>query len=199
MRVRPRWVAGSLITASLLVPAGLGAQAASVGASPAASTIQPATFWWDASLGAGSSQVSCGICANGVDTGPFLTLAWGAYASTTIGLGIELGGWTHRDGDVRERILQGSLSVRFARDPRAGLHYLAGAGWMQYRAGDFAYAAPQLQLGLGWSLPVTAVWGVGGRLLTDIAPFGSLENGGRTVADGVRVGTLRLAVFVRRN
>ena len=54
-------------------------------------------------------------------------------------------------------------------------------------------------LGTGWSLPVTENWSVGNRLVWDVAPFGSLNNGDTEVADGVRMGLLRFSVFLRSN
>lgn len=195
---RPRNSAGSLLLAACLLPATLAGQAAP--SEPAdGSGIRPATFWWDLSAGSGSLQVSCGICAGDVETGPFVTLAGGAYATPRMAVGVELGGWTHRDGEVREQLLQAGVTLRYGRNPLEGLHYLAGAGWVYYRADDFRYGAPQLQLGLGWGIPVFDGWATGARLLVDVAPVGSLKNGSTTVADGVRTGTLRLSLYLRRN
>jgi hypothetical protein len=165
----------------------------------AAPEIRPATFWWDASLGSGSLQVSCDICADAVDSGVFAEVAAGAYATSRLAVGVEFGGWTHLDGETREEVYQGALTFRYARNHARGLHFLAGAGWLSYRAEDFRYGAPRVHMGLGWSIPVSSHLSVGNRLVWDVAPFGSLNNQDTTVAEGVRMGLLRFAVFIRSN
>lgn len=159
--------------------------------------VRPASFWWDLSLGAGSLQVSCDICASEVDSGPLLGLAAGAYASSRLAVGVDLAGWTHRTGDVRERILRGGLTLQYGPDLMRGLHFIAGAGWMHWSAQDFNYSAPQVALGLGWSFPIGPDWSVGNRLTFDIAPWGTLANEDVDVAGGTRMGLARFTVFLR--
>lgn len=184
------------IVAFVLALLSLGAWGVSAQGSPG-DEIRPASFWWEASLGGGALQVSCRICSGDIDSGPLLNLGAGAYASRTLALGVELGGWTVQDGDVRERILRGGVTARYAPDPSGGLHFLAGAGWMFWSADDFGYSAPQLLLGLGWSIPLGTRWSVGPRLTFDVAPRGTLRNGDVAVAEGTRMGLARFTVFVR--
>ena len=188
--------AGCALLAGFLL-AALPTAAQEAGASYPSPSIRPASFWWEAALGSGSLQVSCDICSDAVDSGPFLEIAGGAYASPRLSVGVEVGAWTHLDGNVREELYQGALTLRYAPDPARGVHFLAGAGWLAYRAGDFNYGAPRVQLGAGWAIPLATGWSVGNRLVWDVAPFGSLDNQDTTVAEGVRMGLLRFAVFVR--
>lgn len=168
-------------------------------AGPAAiqAQVQPATFWWDASVGSGSLQVSCDICADDIDAGPSIEVAAGAYATTRLAVGVEFGGWTHRAGDVREQILRGGLTLRYAPDPMSGWHLLGGLGWLGYTADEISYNSAQVLLGGGWSFPISSGWSVGNRLTLGVSPFGSLMNDDAEVASGVRMGFLRFSVFVK--
>ena len=191
----PRFIAAPLLSVVLLAaPATLAGQESSL--SP---EIRPATFWWDVSVGAASLQLSCDICADAVDSGPFLEVAAGAYATSRLALGIEFGGWTHLDDETREQLVQGALTLRYARSHSEGLHFLVGGGWSSYRVGEFRYGAPRMLLGTGWSFPISEDLSVGTRLVWDIAPFGSLKNDDVTVAESVRLGLLRFTVFLRSN
>lgn len=154
-------------------------------------------FWWDAGLGFTSMQVTCRLCTGDIDSGPSVDLAAGTWASPRVAIGIELGGWTHLDSEVRERVLRAGLSGRFTPSPASGLHFLGGLGWMAYRADRFHYSTFNLLLGLGWRLPLSQGWSVGNRLVFDAAPFATLKNDGVSVPSGnVRSGALRLSVFV---
>lgn len=188
-------MAFALLALSFGLPGSARAQATPAG--DGADAVRPASFWWDVSLGAGSLQVSCDICSSEVDSGPLLGLAAGAYASSRLAVGVDLSGWTHRTGDVRERILRAGLTLRYGPDLMNGLHFIAGAGWMHWSAEDFNYSAPQVELGLGWSLPLGPDWSVGNRLTFDIAPWGTLANDDVDVAGGTRMGLARFTVFLR--
>lgn len=154
-------------------------------------------FWWDAGLGFTSMQVTCRLCTGDIDSGPSLDLAAGAWASPRVAVGIEVGGWTHLDSDVRERVLRAGLSGRYTPSLDSGFHLIGGLGWMGYRADRFHYSTVNLLAGLGWRLPVSAGWSVGNRLVFDAAPFATLKNDGVSVPGGsVRTGALRLSVFV---
>lgn len=154
-------------------------------------------FWWDAGVGFTSVHVSCRLCTGDIDSGPSIDLAAGAWASPRVAVGIELGGWTHLDADVRERVLRAGLSGRFTPTPASGFHLVGGLGWMGYRAEDFHYSTLNVLAGLGWRLPVSSGWSVGNRLVLDAAPFGTLKNDGVSVPSGsVRTAALRLSVFV---
>lgn len=159
--------------------------------------VEPASFWWDASLGAASLRVSCDLCSSDVDSGPLLSLAAGAYASSQLAVGVSLAGWTHRTGDVRERIIRGGITLQYGEDLMQGLHFIAGAGWMHWQADAFRYSAPHLEAGVGWSLPLGSDWSVGNRLTLDVAPWGTLANDDVDVAGGTRMGLARFTVFVR--
>lgn len=154
-------------------------------------------FWWDAGLGFTSMQVTCRLCTGDIDSGPSIDLAAGTWASPRVAVGVELGGWTHLDSSVRERVLRAGLTGRFTPSLASGLHFLGGLGWMAYRADQFHYSTLNLLVGLGWRLPVSPGWSVGNRLVFDAAPFATLKNDGVSVPSGsVRSGALRLSVFV---
>lgn len=194
----PRALAGRTLS-SILLFLFAALPVAGQGSMDASGDIRPASFWWDLSLGSGFLQVSCDICDGEWNNGGFAQGAVGAYATPRLAVGIEFGGWTHLDGEIRERVLQAAVTARWARDHARGIHFLAGAGWLSYTAEDFNYGAPRVMLGTGWSIPVTDDWSVGNRLVWDVAPFGALNNGDTEVADGVRMGLLRFSVFLRSN
>ena len=152
-------------------------------------------FWWDAGIGVTSMQMRCGLCTGDIDAGPSLDLAGGAWASPHLAVGIELGGWLHDDDGVRERTLRAGLTGRWSPKLASGFHVVGGLGWMGYRAEEFHYGTLNLQMGVGWVLPITEGWAVGNRLVFDTAPFGTLKNDGVPVAGGIRMGALRFSVF----
>ena len=122
-------------------------------------------------------------------------------------MGIDLGGFTFRDGDFRESVF--TAGVHAAVYPRAssGLHLIGGLGWTGYRAGDtdpepeeegFHYDALRLRLGLGWDFPLTGGWDVGNQLLLDASSLGTLNDEGNPIAESVGLSVVRFSVHLRR-
>jgi hypothetical protein len=155
-------------------------------------------FWWSVSAYAGGARLTCDLCDLGRDLGPALGVAIGAYASPAARVGIEAGGWTHQEGDVRETAYTGALVAEVHPRPRSGLHLIGGLGWIGYRAEAFHYDAVSLRLGLGWDLPLSASWVVGNRLTLDAASFGTLSADDTPVARAVGLSVVRFGVYLRQ-
>jgi len=185
------WVLGAV---SLGAPSAAYAQSsASASAVPEASTI-----WFQVGLGGATARLVCDICQSARDVGPAITVALGAYASERLRIGLEAGRWTHDAQSVRENLHAFGLVAHFAPSGWQRLHWLAGAGWTGYRAGDFSYDAPRLTVGLGWDLPLTGQWVVGNIIAVDAASFAPLRNGDVTLVRNVGLNALRITTQLRR-
>jgi hypothetical protein len=174
-------------------------------ATPAASMAQAipesdddANAWWGLGLGAGALRFTCDVCATDRDLGPSLHAVVGTHARSNIRVGLEIGGWSHQDGDVRETVYRAGVVSHLYPKPGSGLHVLGGLGWVGYRAEEFGYDAANLSLGIGWDLPLSGGWMVGNTLTIDAASFGSLKNEDTAVARGVGLSLARFTVLLKR-
>ncbi|MCE9603222.1 MAG: hypothetical protein K8S21_13545 [Gemmatimonadetes bacterium] len=155
-------------------------------------------LWYELTVGGSGARLTCDYCAPARDVGAAAALAVGAYAGDRVRVGVELSRWTYRDQDVRERIKGVGVVAHLVPDPKRGLYLLGGAGWTAYRAGEFAYDAPRITVGLGWDIPAFGNWVVGNVVALDAASFGSLRNGGTTVVRDVGLSAVRASVQLRR-
>lgn len=196
MRLLPRTATRALATrlavtaAFLLIPVQIAGQHLQTTAPP------PGGVWWSVAVGGASARLTCDICEPGRDSGVTADVAVGTWVAPTVAVGGEVGGWTHEEADVRERLARAGAVARWHPRPR-GLHLLAGVGWSEYRADDFRYGAVHLSVGVGWDLPVSQRFSVGNRLVLDAASFGTLRNGDATVARGVGMSVARLSLSLR--
>jgi len=183
-----------LLCVAALVFATVDAWAQGAGGEGAASPL-----WYGVTIGGAGTRLTCDLCQTSRDLGPAVTAAFGAHAGPGLRVGLEGGGWTHREGVVRERSYAAGLVAHLVPIPGRGLHLLGGFGWTGYRAGNFSYDAPRLTVGLGWDLPVVGSWVVGNLVALDASAFAPLKNGEVTVLRDVAMSSLRVAVQVRRN
>lgn len=179
---------------SLSAPHRAGAQSAGAEQAPP----EASTIWFQVGLGGASARLVCDICQSARDVGPAVTVALGAYSSPNVRIGLEASRWTYDAQAVRENLHSFGLVAHFAPAGWQRLHWLAGAGWTGYRAGDFSYDAPRLTVGLGWDLPLTDQWVVGNIIAVDAASFAPLRNGDVTVVRNVGLNALRITTQLRR-
>ena len=191
---------GSLSYAKILLGLAFGLSISVPGPSLfAQSAGSPAGgLWWSVSVEAAGARLTCDVCDRARDLGASVGVATGAYASSQVRVGIEGGGWTHREGDVREIVYTAGVVAEVHPRPTSGLHLLGGLGWSGYRAEEFRHDAVRLRVGVGWDLPLTSSWLVGNRVLLDSSGFAPLDNEGTVVARSVGLSVVRFGVYVRR-
>ena len=165
---------------------------------PASPTGRASTWWYGLTIGGAGSRLTCDLCETSRDVGPDVSVAVGAPAGARMRLGVEIGGWTHVDADIREKIYRAGVTAHLVPDPTRGLYLLAGFGWSGYRAGEFAYDAPRLTVGAGWDVPAFGDWVVGNVVALDASAFASLRNETTAVARQVGLSLLRLSIQLRR-
>ena len=191
----------------LILPIALGLLLP--GAALDAQSIEPENegLWIEASLGAAGARLTCDICDPSRDRGQTLGLAFGTRANDATRVGVDLGGFTFRDGDFRESVFTAGIHAAVYPTPQSGLHLVGGLGWTGYRAGDvdaepdddgFAYDAVRLRLGLGWDFPLTSGWDVGNQLLLDASSLGTLNDEGSPIAESVGLSVVRFSIHLRR-
>ena len=157
----------------------------------------PDGTWWTVSVEAAGARLTCDLCDRSRDLGAGVGASFGSYASPALRLGVDGSVWSHRAGDVRERVWAAGIVAELHPRVGSGLHLIGGAGWSGYRAGGFSHDAPSIRLGLGWDLPLSAGWVVGNRVVLDAASFGSLDADGTTVAGAVGLSVLRFGLYLR--
>jgi hypothetical protein len=184
-------LAGLLAALLLAVPGSLAAQTAPTDATPEG-------LWFGIGAGGGAIRLTCDLCATDRDLGPTAQAAVGAWAGPNLRVGVEGGGWTHVDDDVRETTWRGGIMAYLRPWPSRGLELVGGAGWVGYRAEDFGYDAAQLTLGLGWEFPLADGWVAANRFLLDAASFGTLRNEEAAAVRDVSLSLLRLVVALER-
>jgi hypothetical protein len=192
----PRFALAHALTlaVALCVPAGVAGQNVSGGGNDFLSS----GLWWELSLGAATSRLSCNLCDPDRESGPSADLAVGAYATPRLRVGVHGGIWHHNDDGDRESVYRAGVLAQFHPRPGSGLHLIGGAGWSGYRAGVFGSNTARLTFGAGWDLPFANGWLVGNNVTVDASAFGALKNEDETVARGVGLSVLRLGVFLRR-
>ena len=149
------------------------------------------------SVGGGGTRLTCDICQPSRDLGPSATLMLGSTASSDLDVGVELGGWTHEDGEVRESVYRAGVIAYLTLLEGRGLYAIGGFGWSGYRAEDFRYDAPRISLGAGWDFPFVPGWMIGNQVILDASSMGSLKNDETTVARRVGLSTLRVVIQLR--
>lgn len=155
-------------------------------------------MWWEASVAAAGSRLTCALCEPDRELGPTVSAALGAHATPRLRVGLEGSVWTNEDEGVRESVYGAAVVAHLHPRPASGLHVLGGVGWSGYRAEDFTYDAPRLTLGVGWDLPLTGSWVAGNRLVVDASSYASLKNEGARVQRSVGLSVVRFGVYVRR-
>ena len=155
-------------------------------------------IWVELSAGGGASRLSCEICESERESGPTVDLAFGAYATPQLRVGVQSGFWTHSDEGFRETTYRAGVIAHLHPSTRSGLFLLTGLGWSGYRTGAFRTDTARLTLGAGWDLPLASGWRVGNTLALDATAFGSLKRQDNTLARGVGLSVIRLGVFLRR-
>lgn len=185
---------GLALAVALCGPAGAEGQNVSGGGND----FQASGLWWELSLGAAASRLSCNLCDPDREAGPVADLAVGAYASPRLRVGVNGGIWHHNDDGDRESVYRAGVLAQLHPRPGSGLHLIGGAGWSGYRAGEFGSNTARLTFGAGWDLPLAPGWLVGNHVMVDASAFGALKNEEETVARGVGLSVLRLGVFLRR-
>ena len=153
-------------------------------------------WWWSASAAVQGTRLTCDLCTTERDFGPALGLGIGAFATPSVRVGLDGSLSTSTEGDVRETVHGVGVVVELHPNRGSGLHLIGGLGWAGYRAGDFAYDAARLRVGVGWDLPLSGSWVVGNRLTYDASSFASLRNDGDPVIDSVGLGTLHFGIYV---
>lgn len=158
---------------------------------------QGSGLWWGASLEAAGTRLTCDLCDRNRDLGGAVEVTLGAHASPNLRVGVDVGGWTRADGDVREKVYTAGIVAEVHPRSTSGLHLIGGVGWSGYRADDFSLDAPRLRVGAGWDLPLTGSWVAGNRLVLDSASFASLDSDDTTVSSAVGLSVLRFGIYVR--
>ena len=176
--------------------------AGGVSAQQPSATIGPAgeqdALWWSVGAGGGSVRLTCDICAAERDAGVTLHLGLGARARENLDVGLELGAWTRKDGNVRETARRIDLRAILRPWAGSGFHVIGGLGWIGYSADELGYDSVALSAGAGWDFPLSGRWRIGNRLLLDAASYGSFSNDQGVAASGVSLSIARLEVVLIR-
>jgi hypothetical protein len=176
--------------------AGLSAQPTSGSTGPSGGQD---ALWWSVGAGGGSVRLTCDICAADRDAGVTLHLGLGARARENLDIGLELGAWTRKDGNVRETARRIDLRAILRPWAESGFHVIGGLGWIGYSADELGYDSVALSAGAGWDFPLSGRWRIGNRLLLDAASYGSFSNDQGVAASEVSLSIARLeVVLVRR-
>ena len=187
-----------VLLAPWLSPPSLTAQAPTTDARFSDASEEP-NLWAGIGLGAGTLRFTCDLCATGRDGGPSAFLLVGARASPRLRVAVEAGGWTRKDGNVRETLYRGGLTGFYHPRPESGLHLLAGLGWVGYRADDIGYDSAALSVGLGWDWPFLEDWSVGNAVRIDAASFGRFRTDDERVVGDVGLSLVRFEVTLKRS
>ena len=153
-------------------------------------------WWWTASASLQGSRLTCDLCSTERDFGPALGFGIGTFATPSVRVGLDGTLSTSTEGAVRETVHGAGVVVEVHPRAGSGLHVIGGLGWAGYRAGDFAYDAARLRVGVGWDLPLFSSWVVGNRLTYDASSFASLRNDGTPVVESVGLGTVHFGMYV---
>ena len=190
--MRVRWIPAVLTLGILYSALTTSAQAQQFEADPGSKP------WWGLGLGAGALHFTCDLCSASRDVGPSAHAVVGAYASPNVLVGLEIGGWSHQDGEVRETAYRAGAVALIYPKPASGFHFVGGLGWLGYKAEDFGYNAVHLSVGAGWDLPLSGGWVVGNAVTIDAASFGTLRNDGDAVVRDVGLSIARFTVTLKR-
>ena len=196
-----------LAATGALVLGGTMCLTVSAGAQSPAEERDSGGIWWSVSAAAAGARMTCDLpCDQSRDAGPSVEAALGTYASPSVRIGIDGGGWTFRDEDFREKIFTAGLVAEVHPRLGSGLHLIGGLGWTGYRANDiepdpedtgFSYDALRLRLGAGWDFRMASSWSVGSRITLDASSLGTLHHEGAPIATAVGLSVVRFAVFLR--
>jgi hypothetical protein len=130
----------------------------------------------------------------------------GTYATPSVRVGLDVGGWTFRDDDFREKVYTAGVIAEVYPRAGSGLHLIGGLGWTGYRANDvdadedqlgFSYNGVRLRLGAGWDFPLTPAWSVGNRVTIDASSLGTLNDEGQPIAESVGLSLVRFGIYLR--
>jgi hypothetical protein len=154
-------------------------------------------YWMALAVGGGGTRLTCDICHPSRDLGPSATLTLGSTASSDLAVGVELGGWTHDEDEVRESVYRAGVIAYLNLLDGRGLYAIGGFGWSGYRADDYRYDAPRVSLGAGWDFPFVPGWVIGNQVILDASSMGSLRNDETTVARRVGLSTVRVVIQLR--
>jgi hypothetical protein len=195
--------AGCVLAMSAVVLAVAGtspawSQANASAGSAAASATSLEGLWWGIAVGGAGTRLTCDLCDPSRDLGPTVQFSIGSYATPTLRIGLEAGGWTHEDDESREKVYRAGVIANLRPSLERGLYLIGGFGWSSYRAGNFRYNAPSLSLGAGWDYPLGEDWRVGNQMTLDASSYGSLKNEERSVARNVGMSLVRFSVHLHR-
>jgi hypothetical protein len=198
--VRPSFVRCVLTVGALALPVSVFAQARGA---PARS----GGIWWSASAAAAGVRLACDApCDPSRDKGPAIEGAIGTYATPAVRVGLDVGAWTFRDDDFREKVYTAGVMAEVHPRSGSGLHVIGGLGWTGYRAGEvdadpdelgFTYNAVRLRLGVGWDFPLWSEWTVGNRVTLDASSLGTLSDEGAPIANSVGLSVVRVGIYLR--
>lgn len=155
-------------------------------------------MWYGLAIGGGGTRLACDICDPTRDSGPSVTLSFGAYARDYLRVGVEGSRWSHRDGAARETVSALGLVAHLALPAWRGLYVIGGGGWSGYRAGPFRSDAPRVTLGLGYDVPITQGWVVGNVLSLDASWPAEIKNDDIAVVRNAGLSTLRVGLQIHR-
>ncbi len=180
---------------------------AQVGPRLATAEAEPATrgakgLWMGVGVGAGSSLVTCGICREDRLGGPSGYMGLGATLRPDLLVGAEGTIWVHASEEIDQYL--GALTLAAYLYPRRGSGFFVKGGLSGLRyvatedgsAGEDDASATTLGVGLGvgYEFPIRPGYALVPFLNLVASSFGSLSQGGETLASDLNVSLIQFGV-----
>ncbi len=152
-------------------------------------------LWMGLGVGAGSSMVSCAICRQERRGGPSGYMRIGATVQPSLLVGAEGTVWVHAGEELDQYLGALTLAAYLYPRPGSGFFVKGGLSGLRYAATEDGAARDEqasattvgVNLGVGYEFPVRPGYSVVPFLNLVASSFGSLSQGGETLAGDLNV------------